>query len=208
MLKIAKDQYGNKYNVDHFKSSAEAHIEGRLYYDDCDIRVTPCIYDGHESYFRYVTDYLINSSPSGISPEHLITQERFKYIFEKKDTFWVRYWHRTATSLIYKEVDLKKYYDIAIMEGREDNRAGDVLLKSSFLDIPPILIEVWYKHQCEQSKIDEGHLMIEFKIISLEDIANKVQNWGLKEDRLDRKRPIVRFHNFRERANELPWNNE
>lgn len=203
MITKGYDKTGKVYDIKTFRSSPDAHQ--REYFDDCGIPITPCISDKRSSHFRYLTERIMPNGGAGMSAEHRITQLRFKKIFEAKETFWVGYYRRDGNNLKYTELDLKKYYTYAELEGKEGNRHGDILLKPISSNVPPILIEVWYKHQCKQEKLNEGHLIIEFRIRSFEDIPVFVRNWGLKESYLKERVPAVRFHNFRERAAELPW---
>lgn len=204
MMTYAFDSNETKYYAKDFKSHAEAH--SRSYFDDCGIPVTPVISDQKASHFRYLTPSG-GGTGSGMSLEHSITQKRFAFCFQRFNSFHIKYWHRLPNKkLMSFEVDLKEYYNTCTLEGKIGNRYADILLSNSENpSIRPILIEVWYQHQCEPQKIKEGNFIIEFKISSLEDIRNYVKLGGLKESWLEKRQPKVRYHNFREHWTDLPW---
>lgn len=207
MIPIAYDSNGNIYYANSFKSSAEAHA--RKYFDECGIPVTPVISDQKASHFRYLTPSG-GGTGSGMSLEHHITQTRFAYYFQHFHSFHIKYWHRLPNGKLKGFwVDLKKYYNKCTLEGKIGNRYADILLSNSKNpSIRPIMIEVWYQHQCEQQKINESNFIIEFKISSFEDIQNYTKPGGLKESWLCKRQPEVRCHNFRERWTDLPWADE
>lgn len=207
MITKAYDSNGKLWNIKCFRSRADAHQ--RQYYDECKVAMTPCMYSresGRQSYFRYVGQSGKGGRSNGMSIEHRVTQERLQYYFQKGWDFNVVYWDRVGDNKLKRmEVNLTKYYDECEMEGAIGNRVADILLKSRHNNVPPIMIEVWHGHYCEQDKLDEGHLIIEFRIKEIEDIQELVRNWGLKEAKLNETVPTVRFYNFRERRFELPW---
>ena len=70
-------------------------------------------------------------------------------------------------------IDLKEDYDTCTEEAYIDGKRADLLLTNSKnTQTPPILIEIWYTHQCEVNKIETGHRIIELKIQNEQDIIN------------------------------------
>ena len=207
MIPFAYDSNGNIYYAHSFKSSAEAHA--RKYFDKYGRPVTPVISNEKTPHFRHLK-ISGGGVSNGVSLEHTITQELIAYRFSNYETFWVLYYHRRPDGTLKGHlVDLKKYYDTCIIEGSIDKRRADILLKNSRdSSIKPIMIEVWYKHACEQAKIDEGNFIIEFKIKRLEDIKNYTKPGGLDESWISVRQPKVRYHNFRENWKDLPWADE
>lgn len=207
MITFAYDLNGNRYYAQSFISSAKAH--SRKYFDKYGIPVTPVISQTKKPHFRYLKPSGGGVS-NGVSLEHRITQQIFAYCFLHYRTFWVQYYHRLPDgTLKAHRVDLKKYYDTCIIEGSIDKRRADILLKNTKEpSTKPIMIEVWYTHACDQTKIDEENFIIEFRIKCLEDIHNYTKLGGLDESFLCERQPKVRYHNFREYWMNLPWTDE
>lgn len=207
MIRTAIDENGQRVHVSQFRSGAEAHSKKHTYKDEygLGLELTPCIYDNpHTSHFRIVT-HIGNGAWGFMKPEHIFAQRQFEQKFINSKTFWVAYYARIDGKPKRVEVNLREYYDQCIIESPLGRRRSDILLKSSTHMAPPIMIEVWFSHRCEQEKIEEGSLIIEFRIKDYGDIFQRVKSWGLIEDFLNRRNPDVRFHNFRERQRELPW---
>ena len=204
MMTVAYDINGKRYYAANFKSSAEAH--SRKYFDDCGIPVTPVVSDSKTPHFRYYTQQYSGGHGDGVSEIHQIAQNRVCYIFkDKKLKFYVKYWNTKNGDCKGCSFDLKEYYQNPCSEKKIGRRCADILLEPKTDNYPPILIEISYTHDCVQSKIDEGYLIIEVRVKDLEDVHDLIRNWGLKESLIRKKRPKVRFFNFRNYQGILPW---
>lgn len=102
-------------------------------------------------------------------------------------------------------VDLKLYYDTAILEQEieKDKKKykADVLLtdskKQSNPPIPPILLEICVSHECEQEKIDSRLRIIEFRIKSENDINDLISKSEFHASPQWEKRKKISFYNFK-----------
>ena len=208
MFKRAINKDGKTVHIDDYPTREAAHAD-KPFTDTNHIglKLTPVITDEKECHFRVVSGCTNSTGGGPMRPEHFITQKMFERIFNSKEEFWVKY--RRFPGPKYKhawtKLDLKRHYDTCIVEGRVDDWQADVLLKDSTGLCPDILVEVWFKHRCEPEKIKSGHLIIEFKIRSFDDIFKRIHSWGLIEDEPQKMNYNVRFFNFRERTKELPW---
>ena len=87
MVTVAYDENGKKWPIWRFKSRADAHQ--RVYFDDCGIPMTPCIYEKEtriQSHYRYVVETPGGVS-NGVSLEHIIAQIGFPTYLRKGAVF-------------------------------------------------------------------------------------------------------------------------
>lgn len=103
----------------------------------------------------------------------------------------------------YRTYDLRKNYDTCLEEQViGDYRADLLLISSAKPDTPPILIEIFVTHKCEEEKIDSGEKIIEIQIKKEEDIANLLQSTITEpqEYSFDKSTIKCTFHNFKRTA--------
>lgn len=208
MMTVAYDINGKEYYAAKFKSSAEAH--SRKYFDDCGIPVTPVISDLKNCHFRYIDDNKSGGNGNGMTLLHEIAQQRMQHCFNESNEFLVTCWERynepgDPKHLRSLQIDLKKYYSNANLEVVVNKRRADILLNPIDKELQPIFIEIAVSHECELTKIKEGHLIIEIRISKFEELAYFLKSGGIIESYMDRKKPRVRFWNFREKQKSLPW---
>ena len=208
MMTVAYDINGQRYYAANFKSSAEAHA--RDYFNYCGIPVTPVISDSKTSHFRYCKKSGPGGGGNGMTVLHQIAQKRMQYCFNDSNKFLVSFWTfynepGDPKHCRYLDIDLKQYYCDAQLEVTVDKRRADILLNPIDKNMPPILIEIAVSHECELAKINEGHLIIEIRISNFDELSELLKRNGIKESFLSEKKPKVRFWNFREKQNALPW---
>lgn len=198
ILKWATGEDGKRYNVDNFKSKAEA--QKQKYHDNYGNIVAPVLCVKKERHFRKI-EGSHGGNGGSMTDVHKFAQERFIAFFKSPFPLKVSYYDSKFKKISF---DLNDYYDCCEMEGNIDGLRADILLTSqSHPDYPPILIEVLHSHACEFEKIQKKHLIIEFKVEKIEDVIHRLRNLNENDTRdID---PDVRFHNFRERESELPW---
>ena len=208
-MNYAFDANGVSYRASQFKSSAEAH--SRKYFDDCGIPVTPVISDSKTPHFRYFNDTGSGGSGNGMTLLHKIAQQRMQYCFANSDKFFISFWEYydepgDSKHFRYRKIDLKKFYTKPELEGTVKNRRADILLHPLDEKFPPLLVEIAVSHECEQNKINEGFPIIEVRIKKYQDLTHLINKFGIKECAFSKKKPKVRFFNFREKQENFPWN--
>lgn len=115
------------------------------------------------------------------------------------------YKEEQCQSTDYKTYDLHKNYDTCVEEQVIDNYQADLLLTSSIKpNTPPILIEIYVSHKCEEAKIESGLRIIEIKIRNEEDIVKLLQSpiTEYEEYSFDKNEIKCTFFNFNKSASD------
>lgn len=191
---------GKMVHITDFRTWEDAHSDTFTDQYGYGIPVTPHIRSDKRSSFCFY-----NSSGGGgcdgMTIEHIMAEKILaKRLNNPSQKFHVVYWSPKRM-----EIDLKQYYDIVKIEKKENGRIPDVLLVDSKGNYPSIFFEIWHTSRCSPQKIREGNLIIQIRINDYDQIFKYLHDWGIKESFLKEQHPSVRFYNFRERANELPW---
>lgn len=77
----------------------------------------------------------------------------------------------------YRTYDLRKTYDTCTEEQTIGNYRADLLLTSSTKpETPPVLIEIFVTHKCEEEKVDSNNRIVEIPIKTEEDIITLLQS--------------------------------
>lgn len=80
---------------------------------------------------------------------------------------------RCTQNHLCQTVDLKQFYDTCTEEVPIDDYIADLLLTNSIEpNVPPILIEIWVSHKCDEEKRESGLKIIEIKIKDEQDIKD------------------------------------
>lgn len=131
---------------------------------------------------------------------HLLAKERIRNAFLEKDSFLL--WHeyiascnRMDTCIIQSRrgcqqisetsFNLKEYYDSCEQEVCYDSirRRSDLkFFSSTSTDTPPIYIEFFVTHACDEEKLHTGENIIEIKIESEADIDYIIENGFIEND--------------------------
>ena len=143
----------------------------------------------NKHHFRAKRGYEIN----GETELHEYAKKMLKYRFENEKTFFIDIYQKTQCTKLQscifydqndegqygcgqfgyheQEIDLKKYYDTATLEGSYGGFRADVLLTSSdHPDREPVFLEVAVTHKCEEEKIQSKIRIIELVVRQEEDV--------------------------------------
>ena len=163
---------------------------------------------------------------------HLLAKERIRNAFLEKDSFPIQY---VSTKFCDKEetckfqhygrceketkksFNLKKHYDSCEQEVCYDSirRRSDLKFFSSTApERPPIYIEIFVTHACDEEKLHNGERIIETKIESETDIDDIINNGFVEDDCSDdNEKEKTAFYNFRDQkvpsdeiSNEIIYN--
>ena len=177
-----------------------------FYCIECGDEMSAVLGDKREHHFRHK-----NSKCSYESYLHKLGKERLKKLFDESEKFEIhcnvsykcnvdcelncREKISHSVKIIPQIFDLKFFYDKCETEKEYKGYVADLLLSSSkFPNLAPLFLEIAYKHDCEQEKLDSGIKIIEFKINDDSDLDFTLP---LKEEFnkpiKDRK---IRFYNF------------
>ena len=151
---------------------------------------------------------------------HKLAKHKIKEKFDSSATFEISlhqvskcldkaicpfYNEEQCQSTDYKTYDLHKNYDTCVEEQVIDNYQADLLLTSSIKpNTPPILIEIYVSHKCEEAKIESGLRIIEIKIRNEEDIVKLLQSpiTEYEEYSFDKNEIKCTFFNFNKSASD------
>ena len=132
---------------------------------------------------------------------HTLSEHLFKETYDSASTFFLKhqknlecitqsckYKNRDCDSMtVPHNVNLKELYPYCDIEkgikGKDGNNyVADILLKSDKPDVPPLLIEIFYTHECTEQKKMSGLQIAEIKVNSEEDIKNICQAKEIVKD--------------------------
>lgn len=103
----------------------------------------------------------------------------------------------------YRTYNLHNNYDVCREEQTVGNYRADLLLTSSAKpSTPPILIEIYVSHKCEETKTDSGLKIIEIRIKTENDIIKLIETpiTESNEYSFDRNAITCHFYNFKKTA--------
>jgi hypothetical protein len=107
------------------------------------------------------------------------------------------------------KVDLKEFYDTCSVEAYYKGFIADLLLTNSQKpDTPPVFIEIFVSHACDDDKLDSGFRIIEIPIRCEQDLKDIEAEEELSEaGHQDKRKKGVRFYSFKKEF-EAPMSND
>ncbi len=110
------------------------------------------------------------------------------------------------------EINLKEFYDTCTEETNYNGFIADLLLTNSKKpNIPPVFIEIFVTHACDQNKVNSGLKIIEIPVDSEQDVK-EIEKLEILKESLDpyiqnKKKKEIKFINFKSNF-EQPMEND